>query len=98
MGDINNKTIIKLYDDAKRIHNYELLDIVIYDGKEYAVMMPENSWEKEVEIFQLEHSEDKSATFYTPAPNDYINMQVYKIFKENYTTNYPGSIKFEDND
>ena len=59
-------------------------------------MMPENSWEKKVEIFKLEHSADKSATYYKSPENDYIIMQVYNLFKTNYETNYPERIKFED--
>lgn len=97
MDKSNDNIIIEMYDEERRVHRYELLDIVIYDEKEYAVMMPEHSlFDNLVEIFELRHSEDKSATFYEPVQNDYINMQVYEIFKDNYEKNYPGRIKFED--
>ena len=43
MDKTNDKIIIELYDQAKQIHKYELLDIVKYDENEYAVMLPEYS-------------------------------------------------------
>ena len=63
MYNSKDKIIIELYDEAKQIHKYELLDIVVYNEKEYAIMMPEYSLDKKVEIFKLKHSKDKSATF-----------------------------------
>ena len=33
MENSNDKIIIELYDEAKQIHRYELLDIVVYDEK-----------------------------------------------------------------
>ena len=96
MDKSNDKIIIELYDQAKQIHKYELLDIVIYDEKEYAVMLPEYSFDGEVEIFKLKHTSDKSATLYKPETNDYINMQVYEIFKEIMHKYHSDKIKFED--
>lgn len=77
-----DKIIVELYDESKTIHKYELLDIVIYDEEEYAIMFQEDSLDDEVEIFKLKHSSDKSETFYKPESNNYINMQVFEIFKE----------------
>lgn len=96
MDKANDKIIIELYDQAKQIHKYELLDIVIYEEQEYAIMLPEYSLDGEVEIFKLKHSGDKSATLYKPELNDYINMQVYEIFKEKFQKNHNGRIEFKD--
>ena len=71
-----------------------MLDIIIYDEKEYAVMLPEYSLDGEVEIFKLKHFNDKSATLYKPESNDYINMQVYELFKEKFQKYYSNRIKF----
>lgn len=94
MDKTDDKIIIELYDQAKQKHKYELLDIIIYDEKEYAVMLPEYSLDGEVEIFKLKHSDDKSATLYKPESNDYINMQVYELFKEKFQKYYSNRIKF----
>lgn len=96
MDKANDKIIIELHDESKQIHKYELLDIVIYDGKEYAIMLPEYSLDGMVEIFKLKHSSDKSATLYKHELNDYINMQVYEIFKEKFQKYHSDRIKFED--
>lgn len=94
MDKTDDKIIIELYDQAKQKHKYELLDIIIYDEKEYAVMLPEYSLDGEVEIFKLKHFNDKSATLYKPESNDYINMQVYELFKEKFQKYYSNRIKF----
>ena len=94
MDKTNDKIIIELYDQAKQKHKYELLDIIIYDEKEYAVMLPEYSLDGEVEIFKLKHFNDKSETLYKPESNDYINMQVYELFKEKFQKYYSNRIKF----
>lgn len=96
MSQANDKIIIELYDESKQIHEYELLDIVTYDEKEYAVMLPLYSLDGMVEIFKLKHSSDKSATLYKPEINDYINMQVYEIFKEKFQKYHSNRINFKD--
>ena len=96
MNKSNDKIIIELYDEKKQIHKYELLDIVVYDEKDYAVMLEEYSLDGQVEIFKLKHSADKSATLYKPELNNYINMQVYEIFKERIQKYHNGIIKFDD--
>ena len=96
MDKSNDKIIIELYDDQKQVHKYQLLDIVNYDDKEYAVMLKEYSIDSEVEIFRMKHSKDKSATLYKAETNNYILMQVYEIFKEKYQKYYSDRIKFED--
>lgn len=96
MDNSNDKIIIELYDEKKQIHKYELLDIVLYDEKEYAVMIQEYSLDGEVEIFKLKHSKDKSATLYHIETDNYIAFQVYEIFKEKFQKYYTNRIKFED--
>lgn len=96
MDKANDKIIVELYDEQKQVHKYQLLDIVKYDNKEYAVMIKEYSIDLEVEIFKIRHSKDKSATLYEAEKNNYIIMQVYEIFKEKYQKYYSEYIKFKD--
>ena len=96
MENSNDKIIIELFDNNKQSKKYELLDIEFFDDVEYAVMIQEYSIDKEVEIFRLKHTEDKSATLYKPETNNYIIMQVYEMFKEKYQKYYSNRIKFED--
>ena len=96
MNKSNSKIIIELYDKEKQVHKYELLDIINYNDKEYAVMLQEYSLDREVEIFQLKNSKDKSATLYKPEPNNYIASQVYEMFKEKFQKYYNKRIEFTD--
>lgn len=92
----DNRIIIEMYDEHKRVHNYELLDIEVYEGNEYAVMLEDNSFEKQVEIFKLKHSDDKSATRYFPETDKYIAYQVFQMFREKFEKYHSDSFKFED--
>ena len=92
----DDKIILELFDNNKMSIKYELLDIVNYEDKEYAVMLKQYSPDGEVEIFRLKHTEDMSATLYKPEKNDYIIMQVYELFKEKNQKYYSDRIKFED--
>ena len=96
MNNSNDKVIIELYDNERQVHKYELLDIVNYDDKEYAVMLQEYSLDGEVEIFCFFHSKDKSATLYKPEPDNYIASQVYEMFKEKFQKYYSDRIKFKE--
>ena len=96
MENLDDKIIIELYDESKKMHRYELLDIVKYNDKEYAVMLEENSVDKMVTVFSIRHTEDKAATLYKSETDNYIIMQVYEMFKEKYKKYYSDRIKFED--
>jgi uncharacterized protein YrzB (UPF0473 family) len=99
MDKKNDEIIIELFDKEKKSHKYELLDIVVYNDVEYAVLLPKDGLfnnDSEVEIFKMKHTDDKSATLYEAEKNNYIIMQVYESFKEKYQKYYSNRIKFED--
>ena len=97
MNKLNNdEIIIELFDESKQSHKYILLDIVVYNDNEYAVLLPQYSTDSKVEIYRMKHTEDKSATLYKAETNNYIIMQVYEMFKEKYQQYYSDRIKFED--
>lgn len=93
---MNDEIILELFDSNKKPHKYELLDIVNYNDSEYAVLKPRELFDDEVEIFRIKHAEDKSATFYKAEKDDFIIYNVYEIFKNKYTNDYPNRIRFED--
>lgn len=96
MDKSDNRVIIEIFDDLKRKYRYELLDIEHYSNKEYAVMIEENSFDREVTIFQVVHSQDKSATFYKAETDNYIVTQVYEMFKEKFEKYYNDKVTFKE--
>ncbi len=96
MANPNDEIIIELFDEERQCHKYELLDIVIYKDNEYAVLLPQYSIDSKVEIFKMNHTDDKSATLYKAETNNYIIMQVYEMFKEKYQKYYSNRIRFDD--
>ena len=96
MENKENDIFIELYDESKHQTKYKLLDIVLYENSEYAVMIQEPTSDNLVEIFKMQHSEDKTKTIYKPESNNYIIMQVYETFKEKYQKYYSNRIKFND--
>lgn len=99
-----NKIVIDCYDKEGNIHKYRLLDLVNYEGKEYAVAIKDGENNVNVEIFDLKHSDDRSATLYTPLNNEYIFHQIYTLFKYDYKKtgdtliNFEGDEDYDDSD
>lgn len=91
-----NEIILTVTDSDGDVVEYELLDVVELDNIEYAVLLPKVSFNKQVEIYSMQHSEDKTQTYYTPEQNNYIAMKVYTIFKEKYQRYYSDYLNFKD--
>lgn len=76
--------IIELVDDKGNKANFEVLDIITYDKKLYAVIIEEDLSEQEVTVVRVEENENPEKSFYIPEKDDEIIMKVYEIFKEKY--------------
>lgn len=93
----SKEIIIEMYDKQNNCYKYELLAVIEYENNNYAVMFQKNDiFNTEVEIFKMKDAKDKSATYYEPEENNYINKQVYEMFKEQYQNNYTNYISFKD--
>lgn len=79
--DEENNNIICLTDDDGTREIYMLLDIVEYDGCEYAVLYPEEGEEGVVEIMRLEDLNDEEDA-YIPVGSEEILNTVFELFKE----------------
>lgn len=53
-----NSKIIETIDDEGNIVNFELYDIIEFEGKEYALLMPSKTEEDEIVLMQLEKDGD----------------------------------------
>lgn len=53
-----NSKIIETIDDEGNVVNFELCDIIEFEGKEYALLMPSKTEEDEIVLMQLEKDGD----------------------------------------
>lgn len=75
--------IIVLNDENGNEVEFEFLDLIPYQGQEYAVLLPNNDEANEVGILQLEEPNDDSET-YLSVDDETIVSAVFDIFKTKY--------------
>lgn len=93
-----DKIVIDCYDENGNVYKYKVLDIIKYQEKEYVVALKDEANNTGVEILETKHSEDKSASLYTPVEDAYIRNQIYMLFKVDYRESDDDSLNFEDDD
>ena len=91
MADINNNEdmnmeeyepeMVSLFDEDGNEIEFELLDVIDYEGESYAVMLPPD--DNEVVIMLLEEGETEEDDTLLTVTDEKILDEVYAIFKEN---------------
>ncbi len=98
MADINNNDMnmeeyepemVSLFDEDGNEVEFELLDVIDYEGDSYAVMLPPE--DNEVVIMLLEELNDEEDV-YAPVEDDETLTAVFEAFKEKYKDEF----NFED--
>lgn len=99
MADINNNEdmnmeeyeseMVSLFDEDGNEIEFELLDVIDYEGDSYAVMLPPD--DNEVVIMLLEELNDEEDV-YAPVEDDDTLTAVFDLFKEKYKDEF----NFED--
>ncbi len=99
MADINNNEdmnmeeyepeMVSLFDEDGTEIEFELLDVIDYEGDSYAVMLPPD--DNEVVIMLLEELNDEEDV-YSPVEDDETLTAVFEAFKEKYKDEF----NFED--
>ena len=99
MADINNNEdmnmeeyepeMVSLFDEDGNEVEFELLDVIDYEGDSYAVMLPPE--DNEVVIMLLEELNDEEDV-YAPVEDDETLTAVFEAFKEKYKDEF----NFED--
>ena len=79
--------IITLQDEDGQIEAFEFLDLVIYEDKEYVVLLPAEDDSGEVVILQLEE-EDENGESYAGVEDDDVLEAVFRIFKERHKEDF----------
>ena len=84
-GENYEVEVVTLYDEDGNEIDFELLDIIEYEGENYAVMLPPD--EDEVVIMVLEELNEEEET-YSPVEDDDTLTTVFEIFKEKYKDDF----------
>jgi len=86
-GEIVDNIIVLNDEDGNEVE-FELLDLIEYEGEEYVVLLPtvEEGEEQaeEVLILKYEEDEDEEQESYTFVEDENILNNVFEIFKEKF--------------
>ena len=77
------ESILTLTDENGVETEFEYLDSVEYEGKEYLVLMPANEESNEIIILEVEPVDEENEN-YLSVTNENILNAVYDIFKDRY--------------
>ena len=76
--------IITLSDEEGNPVDFEFLDLIEYDGGEYAVMLPMEEDDGDVVILKVEESDDPELENYCSVESEETLSAVFEIFKERF--------------
>ena len=76
-------SILTLTDENGNDEDFEYLDCIEYEGKEYLVLMPEDELETQIVILEVEPVDEDNENYLAVEDEELLNA-VYGIFKEKY--------------
>ncbi len=76
-------SILTLTDENGKEENFEYLDVIEYQGKEYLLLMPADELETQVVILEVEPVDEETENYLSVDDEKILNA-VYDIFKEKY--------------
>ena len=76
-------SIMTLTDENGVDTDFEYLDSIEYEGKEYLVLMPADEISTEIVILEVEPVDEENENYLSVSDEDILNT-VYGIFKERY--------------
>ena len=75
--------ILTLTDENGNDQNFEYLDVIEYNGKEYLILMPAEEEETHIVILEIEPVDEENENYLSIDDEDLLNT-VYGLFKEKY--------------
>ena len=77
--------IIILKDEECNEVEFELMDVIEYNGEEYVILFPVGQGDEgEVVIFKLEDTENEDEDSYISVDDENILMTIFNIFKDKF--------------
>ena len=89
--DEEEVSILTLTDENGQDVNFEYLDCLEYEGKEYLVLSPEGDEEGEIIILEIEPVDEENENYLAVEDEETLNA-VFAIFKEK----FKDVLEFED--
>ena len=76
-------SILTLTDENGQDVNFEYLDCIEYEGKEYLFLLPEDEEDNEVVILEVEPVDEENENYLAVEDEELLNA-VFAIFKEKF--------------
>ena len=76
-------SILTLTDENGEDIDFEYLDVIEYEGKEYLVLLPVEDESEELVILEVEPVDEENENYLAVEDEDTLNA-VYEIFKEKF--------------
>lgn len=89
--NLEETEILTLTDENGVDTDFEYLDCLTYNGKEYLILMPAGDENAEIVILEIEPVDEENENYLAVEDEDTLNT-VYDLFKEK----YKGILTFED--
>ena len=83
LQDEEQSNILTLTDENGVDTDFEYLDCIEYNGKEYLVLMPVDTLETQIVILEIEPVDEENENYLAVEDEKLLNA-VYGIFKEKY--------------
>ncbi len=83
LNEEEQTSIITLTDENGVDTDFEYLDCIEYEGKEYLVMMPADEPSTEIIILEVEPVDEENENYLSVGDENILNA-VYDIFKDRY--------------
>lgn len=89
--NLEETEILTLTDENGVDTDFEYLDCLTYNGKEYLILLPAGDEDTEIVILEIEPVDEENENYLAVEDEDTLNA-VYDLFKEK----YKGILTFED--
>lgn len=83
MQEVYEPEIVTLVDDEGNEVEFELLDVMEYEGEEYVILIENNDDANGVVILKIESIDDETEEYFAIDDEDILNC-VFEAFKEKY--------------
>ena len=83
IGEVYEPEIVVLQDNEGNEVEFELLDVVEYEGEEYIVLIENDEEAQDVTILKIESIDDETEEYFG-IDDEEILTNVFEVFKEKY--------------